>query len=124
MAGAASCFPLPTDLRTSSLCSAANSQLNPSNDSSGSVKTFTTIEHIFTALFAAELIWNLAANIFWNFVQSAWNWFDLVVVCSSVLGAFMGWDSLNVLRMLRALRVVRLIKQSANLQAKPSTPNP
>jgi len=57
-------------------------------------------------------------------VQSAWNWFDLVVVCSSVLGAFMGWDSLNVLRMLRALRVVRLIKQSANLQAKPSTPNP
>jgi hypothetical protein len=106
-------------------CSALNSQLNPSDESSGS-RTFTMIEHIFTALFAAELLWNLAANLVWNFVRSFANWFDLVVVCSSVLGAFMGWDSINVLRMLRALRVVRIIKQSVHLQAnpQPSTLNP
>ena len=47
-----------------------------------------------------------------------WNWFDFVIVVSSLLSLLLeGVPGLSVLRLLRAFRVVRLFKRIESLRA-------
>ena len=54
-------------------------------DSSGS-SFYGTADTVFAALFTAELLVNMAANLFCPFFRDPWNWFD------TVRGQIGGWD--------------------------------
>mmetsp|Transcript_8400 Transcript_8400/g.20857 ORF Transcript_8400/g.20857 Transcript_8400/m.20857 type:complete len:684 (-) Transcript_8400:189-2240(-) len=78
---------------------------------------FKILEYIFTGLFAAELIFNMYGHFFFSFWESPWNWFDFVVVVSSVVSlAVPDMPGITVLRLFRAFRVFRLFKRLKSLQ--------
>ena len=78
---------------------------------------FSPSEDFFNSIFAVELLWNLYANFFRDFICSGWNIFDSVVVTVGVL--FLARvnlpQELALLRCLRALRVFRLFKRIKSL---------
>ena len=39
---------------------------------------YGTADTVFAALFTAELLLNMAANLFRPFLRDPWNWFDMV----------------------------------------------
>ena len=66
------------------MCMAAEAQMNP-QEGSEAEDAFQKIEYLFTILFCAELAFNMVANLFWDFVCSGWNWFDLFVISTAVV---------------------------------------
>ena len=79
--------------------------------------TFGVSEDFFNSIFTVELLWNLYANFFRDFICSSWNIFDSIVVTVGVL--FLARvplpKELTLLRCLRALRVFRLFKRIKSL---------
>ena len=63
---------------------------------------FTT--QVFTALFAAEIVFRLVAMGPMAFIRSRWNVFDTTVVSGSLLGYF--YKSAEGLSIFRTLRLV------------------
>ena len=39
---------------------------------------FDDADTVFASLFTAELLFNMASNLFWPFFTDIWNWFDMV----------------------------------------------
>lgn len=60
---------------------------------------------VFTALFAAEIVFRLVAMGPMAFIRSRWNVFDTTVVSGSLLGYF--YKSAEGLSIFRTLRLVR-----------------
>jgi len=78
---------------------------------------FGRSEDVFNILFIIELLWNMYANFFKDFICSSWNVFDSVVVIVGVLSlARVLSGPLLLLRCLRALRVFRLFKRIKSLR--------
>jgi len=103
---------------------------------------FTLVQYGFTLLFLVELLLRLAAYR-WKFFSSAhwqWNWFDVFLVCFSLLDVgldvvqMVDSESLNpepaqgkssmrmlrlvrVTRLIRALRIVRILRFVADLRS-------
>ena len=84
---------------------------------------FEVIENICTVIYLVELLINIFATWFTDFVSSGWNWFDVLVIGGSVYNSFFlaggsgqGARSLYVLRLLRACRVARLLKRMPSVR--------
>ena len=78
---------------------------------------FETANVVFTFIYTVELVVNLYAHWFWEFVNSGWSWFDLIIVLMSlvdttyVLTAKEGTGTgLSVVRTMRLLRVFRIVR--------------
>ena len=78
---------------------------------------FKSLEIAFLVIFCIELGINMFATLFLPFFSSGWNWFDMVVIATSIwttsgdVGAGTG-----VLRLLRAGKVVRLFTRLPSLR--------
>lgn len=78
--------------------------------------TWRALEHIFNAIFLAELLVNLYAHWLWPFLRLGWNYFDIFVVGVGCVSFFTPLDGpLKLLRCLRALRIFRLFKRVKSL---------
>lgn len=79
--------------------------------------TFRIFELIFNILFTIELIINVYAHWFCRFWESAWNWFDVIVVSIGLVTTVFRHlpKALSLLRMMRAFRVFRLFKRVKSL---------
>ena len=99
------------------MCMAAEAQLNPTPGTSAA-DAFETIEVFFTVVFCIELGLNMFANLFWNFVSSGWNWFDVFVISTAVISltGLVDTGGLVHLRLLRAFRVLRFFNRIPSLQ--------
>jgi len=74
------------------------------------------IDDVCNMLFLVELLINLYGNYFWPFVNSGWNWLDLVIVVVGVISlARVDLGSLAQIKVLRAFRVLRLFKRVKSL---------
>jgi hypothetical protein len=49
------------------------------------IAAYETLDYFFSAFYFCELVMNMYGHWFWDFFQSWWNWFDLVVVLASVV---------------------------------------
>jgi voltage-gated sodium channel len=63
------------------------------------------VDHVVVTVFAIELALRLVAYRA-SFFKSGWNWFDLLVVCASLVPAA---GAFSVLRLVRVIRLARLI---------------
>ena len=94
---------------------------NPQNITKHDKHRLDMLEIAFTVIYALELAINMIGHWFRPFFQSAWNWFDLIIVSLSfydmgyVLSGGNG-SGLNVLRLLRILRVVRIFNKLENMR--------
>lgn len=80
-------------------------------------KVFDNVDTGFTVIFTVELLTNMFATLFVEFLTDAWNWFDLVVVVISLLSMmFADLPGANVLRLMRCFRVFRLFKRIPSLR--------
>ena len=90
------------------------SQTLPAEDSTAA-RNLDVLEWIFTMLFLAELIINMAAHWFVKFYHDPWNLFDFVVVVMSLLG--LGWGNLPAITVLRLMRVFKILRLFQKLQS-------
>eukprot|EP00277_Geminigera_cryophila_P040042 CAMPEP_0173112316 /NCGR_PEP_ID=MMETSP1102-20130122/45922_1 /TAXON_ID=49646 /ORGANISM="Geminigera sp., Strain Caron Lab Isolate" /LENGTH=600 /DNA_ID=CAMNT_0014013317 /DNA_START=71 /DNA_END=1869 /DNA_ORIENTATION=+ len=99
------------------MCMAAEAQSNPEQDSDAAI-AFANMEFFFTCVFCVELALNMFANLFWDFVSSGWNWFDVFVIATAVVSLSGAIDTggLVHLRLLRAFRVLRFFNRIPSLQ--------
>ena len=95
---------------------AAEAQIQPAPGSQAE-DVFQYIELTFLVIFCGELAVNMFATLFWSFVSSGWNWFDMVVIGTSI------WSTVGdsgggtgVLRLLRAGRVIRFFTRLPSLR--------
>ena len=65
---------------------------------------FNFVTQVFTAIFAAEILFRLVAIGPMAFIRSRWNVFDTTVVSGSLLGYF--YKSAEGLSIFRTLRLV------------------
>lgn len=78
---------------------------------------FFILEVFFNAAFLIELLVNIYAHFFVPFWKSAWNVFDFLIVCISMVSMFMkNLPGIGVLRLFRAFRVFRLFKRIKSLR--------
>jgi len=78
---------------------------------------FDSIEVWFTVVFGIELVINLYGNFLLPFCSSLWNWFDFLVVATSIVAiAVPDMPGITVLRLFRAFRVFRLFKRLESLR--------
>lgn len=81
------------------------------------IAVFEKFNLAFTIIFTVELVVNMFATLFLEFVSDAWNWFDFTVVLVSLLS--LGMEDLpgaQVLRLMRCFRVFRLFKRIPSLR--------
>jgi voltage-gated sodium channel len=99
------------------MCMAAEAQLNP-EEGTVTAGTFEQIESAFTCIFIIELALNMFSNLWWDFVKSGWNWFDVFVIATAVISMTGAVDTggLVHLRLLRAFRVLRFFNRIPSLQ--------
>jgi voltage-gated sodium channel len=78
---------------------------------------FNKLEYVFAIVFAVELCVNMFGSWFWDFISSAWNIFDLLVVVISVLGLVVkSIPVISLVRLIRVFRVVKLIRWNPSLR--------
>jgi len=99
------------------MCMAGEAQLNPTPGTE-LAGAFETIEVFFTVVFCVELGLNMFANLFWSFITSGWNWFDVFVISTAVISltGLVDTGGLVHLRLLRAFRVLRFFNRIPSLQ--------
>ena len=83
-------------------------------------KTLETMDLCFTGVFTVELIFNMYAHLWWEFVSDGWCMFDFVVVSVSLLSALS--DNvpdlpITVFRLMRTFRVLRLFGRLESIRA-------
>ena len=95
---------------------AAEAQIQPQPGSKAE-RVFSIIEVVFLIIFCTELAINMFSTLVWQFLSSGWNWFDMVVIGTSI------WSTLGdvgggtgVLRLLRAGRVIRFFTRLPSLR--------
>ena len=80
-------------------------------------KILDTADTIFGYIFTIELIVNMFATLFTEFVRDPWNWFDTLVVGITIISNNVpGIPGISVLRLLRTFRVFRLFKRIPSLK--------
>ncbi|EKX40769.1 hypothetical protein GUITHDRAFT_113039 [Guillardia theta CCMP2712] len=78
---------------------------------------FDQIDLLFTIFFTVELVINIFATWFVEFVSDGWNWFDFGVVLVSLLSLVLtNLPGANILRLMRCFRVFRLFKRIPSLR--------
>mmetsp|Transcript_1389 Transcript_1389/g.3032 ORF Transcript_1389/g.3032 Transcript_1389/m.3032 type:complete len:772 (-) Transcript_1389:640-2955(-) len=78
---------------------------------------FDQIDLLFTVFFTVELVINIFATWFAEFVSDGWNWFDFGVVLVSLLSLVLtNLPGANILRLMRCFRVFRLFKRIPSLR--------
>ena len=90
-------------------------------ESSTTAALFDIIEMCFTGIYVVELLANIFGHWFRPFISSAWNWFDLIIVCLSIFDAAYvlsggSGKGLNVLRLLRIFRIFRIFNKLDNMR--------
>ena len=70
----------------------------------------TSFPVIYEALAFAELVFNFSAHAVWPFFEDKWNWFDVVVVLTSVAFLFVTSENNGLVKQLRIFRVVRVLR--------------
>jgi hypothetical protein len=97
-------------------CNIIEAELNPTPGTNTST-ILDEFDLAFVIIFTLELMVNIFANWFKNFVSDAWCWFDTIVVVISLVSKFASDNpGLNVLRTVRAFRVFRLFKKLKSLR--------
>ena len=71
-------------------------------------QTDASINVLFTFAFTVELLFNLFGNWFSRFVLNGWNWFDVVIVSTSLTAYAMPTIPDWLVKLMRAFRVIRL----------------
>ena len=79
---------------------------------------FSLVEGIFLLIFCFEMGTNMVATLFIHFFSNGWNYFDVVVIGTSVWSTFFGdgGAGTGVLRLLRAGKVIRLFTRLPSLR--------
>jgi len=96
--------------------SAGEAQVVPDEGSEAEF-VFYVFEIIFNFFFTVELIINMYGSWFLHFWESAWNWFDFVIVTISLMAMILtDLPGISVLRLFRAFRVFRLFKRIKSLR--------
>ncbi len=75
------------------------------NESAGDVLSF--IDDICLEIFVVEMLLKMVAYKFFGYFKNAWNWFDFIIVITSLLS---GLAVLSSIRILRVFRVFRSLK--------------
>ncbi|MCR4640503.1 MAG: ion transporter [Lachnospiraceae bacterium] len=75
------------------------------NNSAGDV--LSIIDNICLGIFIIEMLLKMVAYKFLGYFKSAWNWFDFIIVITSLLS---GLAVLSSIRILRVFRVFRSLK--------------
>ena len=75
------------------------------NNSAGDV--LSVIDNICLGIFIVEMLLKMVAYKFFGYFKSAWNWFDFIIVITSLLS---GLAVLSSIRILRVFRVFRSLK--------------
>ncbi|MCR5279583.1 MAG: ion transporter [Lachnospiraceae bacterium] len=65
------------------------------------------IDKICLGIFIVEMLLKMVAYKFWGYFKSGWNWFDFIIILTSVLS---GLTILSSIRILRVFRVFRSLK--------------
>ncbi|MBP5604082.1 MAG: ion transporter [Ruminiclostridium sp.] len=65
------------------------------------------VDTICLSIFVAEMLLKMVAYKFIGYFKSAWNWFDFIIIATSVLS---GLAVLSSIRILRVFRVFRSLK--------------
>ncbi|EKX41627.1 hypothetical protein GUITHDRAFT_112332 [Guillardia theta CCMP2712] len=95
---------------------AIETQLQPSTGG-GISSMFNTLEMIFVGFFCFELVVNMFSTLWIPFFMSGWNWFDMLVIGTSLWSIFGdGGGGTAVLRLLRAGRVIRFFNRLPSLR--------
>jgi hypothetical protein len=79
-------------------------------------RALDTVDVLFTAVFAAELLVNMFANWFRRFAYDGWNQLDVIVVTLSLVALGPVSMPANVIRVMRAFRVIRLFGRMKSLK--------
>ena len=81
---------------------------------------FETLDLVFTLIFCADLLFNMAAHAYdlpFRFLFNRWNMLDAIVVATSLITLALGsLQSIKVIRIMRAFRVVRVISLALGLR--------
>ena len=70
-------------------------------------QVLTVIDIICLGIFILEMLLKMAAYRFFGYFKSGWNWFDFIIILSSLLS---GLTVLSSMRILRVFRVFRSLK--------------
>jgi voltage-gated sodium channel len=73
------------------------------------------IDILFTMVFLLELLVNMVANLVVRFFNSAWNLFDVCIVCISLLS--LGSAEMDFVKGARILRVFRVLRAFGRIQS-------
>eukprot|EP00960_Hanusia_phi_P003962 116421-Hanusia_phi.AAC.1 len=88
-------------------------QINPEESSNGAA-LFNNLDIFFTVIFTVELLLNITANFFWNFVLDGWNIFDFIIITISILQ--LALSAIPAVRSLRTFRTFRIIRMFGKLK--------
>lgn len=70
-------------------------------------QAMAVIDMVCLAIFIVEMVLKMIAYKFFGYFKSGWNWFDFIIILSSVLS---GLTVLSSMRILRVFRVFRSLK--------------
>ncbi|CAG4985174.1 unnamed protein product [Colias eurytheme] len=83
-------------------------------------KALDLLNMIFTAVFALEFIFKLAAFRFKNYFGDAWNTFDFIIVLGSIIDIVVSQESsipsINFFRLFRVMRLVKLLSRGEGIR--------
>ena len=79
-------------------------------------RIFNFIDFMFTIVWTLELMVNMFATLVVEFVQDSWNWFDVLIVSTSLIGTVTDLPGGDLLRLMRCFRVIRLLKRIPSLR--------
>ena len=87
------------------------------NHSAEQTAIFSDFDTFFTICWTFELSVNMFATLVWDFFRDPWNWFDSLVVGTSLVSAlFSTLPGGAQLRLMRCFRVFRLFKRIPSLR--------
>ena len=79
----------------------AQAQLKATEESE---RLFNLADVIFTLIFCVELLINMFGTMVNEFVSDWWNWFDVLIVTTSVVNLFLSTSGASLVRLFRNLR--------------------
>ena len=82
-------------------------QTVPSMNEGAIGQVMTVIDTVCLGIFILEMLLKMIAYRFFGYFKSGWNWFDFIIILSSVLS---GLTVLSSMRILRVFRVFRSLK--------------
>ena len=75
------------------------------NAQAGSV--LAVIDTVCLCIFIAEMVLKMIANKFFGYFKNGWNWFDFIIILTSVLSGVAVFSSFRVLRVFRVFRSLK-----------------